>query len=332
MASRMNIYITLDYELFLSTQTGTIDNCLIKPTSALLEKLNEYGVKATFFVDASYLLRLSQLDELKGDLVKVSSHVKALSEAGHSIQLHFHPQWLYSNYKDGRWIIDMEHYKLADMNEEDVIRYFSEAYNLLQSLSSTPISSFRAGGYSLMDYDRYAQLFKQLGITSDTSVLRGRACSSHYQNYDFTHIPQKSRYKFSSSIIKEDKSGGMIEYPISTASKNGFAITVKTYCKIKKADPSLLKKWGDGKSVGMDHFGMKERIFEYAKMLSYRSVVPASLDSGAIMLDEVVSSSLKKIQGDDIVIIGHPKNLNRLSLLHLGAFIQKYGANSFKIL
>lgn len=327
----MNIYITLDYELFLSTQTGTIDNCLIKPTAALLEKLDEYKVKATFFVDAAYLFRLSQFEELKDDFDRVGRHVKSLSKSGHSIQLHFHPQWLYSNYKDGKWVMDMDHYKLADMSDEDVFLYFRDAYKLLQSYSLNPINSFRAGGYSLMDFSRYSKLFKQLGINKDSSVLRGTCCSTHYQKYDYTHVPQKSFYLFSSSLIEEDLAGGVKEYPITTASMQGFRTTLKTYFQMKSASIDTLKKWGDGKSVGMDNFRLKDRIKAYMKMLFCRSIVPASLDSGAIMMEDVVKISLNKIEGGDVVIIGHPKNLNQLSLQNLGTFIQKFGSDNFKV-
>ena len=329
--NHMNIYITLDYELFLSSQTGTVANCLLKPTTALLEVLDKYGIKATFFVDAAYLLRLSQIPELKEDYDAVSGHVKFISEAGHSIQIHFHPQWLYSSYSDGLWSMDMEHYKMSNMSDEDINSFFVESYNLLQSLSVSRISTFRAGGYSLMDFSRYKDLFCQLGIKNDSSVLRGSCCASKYQNYDFSVIPQKSHYSFSKSIIIEDLSGCMIEYPISTFTYHGLNTTVKTFWGIKKTSPEMLKKWGDGKSVGMDHFGIRDRFKAYLRMIFDNSVVPASLDSGAIMLREVVSDSLKIVKGDDVVIIGHPKNLNKLSMVNLECLIKEYGSSCFKV-
>lgn len=331
----MNIYITLDYELFLSSQTGTVDNCLIRPTEALLECLDKYGVKANFFVDAAYLLRLSQLKSqaasLEKDFISVSNQIKELAQQGHSIQLHFHPQWIYSNYENGTWQMDFDHYKLADMPLGEVEISFIESYRLLQSCTDKKITAFRAGGYSLMDFARYKNLFDSLGIKTDTSVLRGKHCNSRYQKYDFTNVPRKTSYPFSTSIIEKDETGEMIEYPITTAPFASFITSFKTYYTKKNISIEDFQKWGDGKSVGMDNLGSLQRFKAHVKLLFGRGVVPASLDSGGIMLDEVVSKCLHRISGDDVVIIGHPKNLNRLSLLNLEKFINSKGNKAFKV-
>lgn len=330
----MKYYITLDYELYLSSQTGTVENCLLKPTAALLELLVKYGIKATFFVDAAYLLRLENLKEsnpvLEECYRQVCNHVRSLSESGHSIQLHFHPQWLYSDYKDDAWVMDMAHYKLADMSDEEINRYIPQAVQLLHSLSGKPVTAFRAGGYSVMDFSRYAPHFKKLGIRVDTSVLRNKYCHSEYQKYDYTNVPLKSRYSFADSLTTECAGGEFTEYPISTAKLNGFVSTLRTYLAIKRTSPSESKKWGDGKSVGMDNIGKTNRHLAHFKMLTCPNVTPASIDSGAIHLNEVVKSSVKRIEGENVVIIGHPKNLNPLSLKNLERFINIVGSKNFK--
>lgn len=335
MATGMNYYITLDYELFLSSQTGTVENCLLKPTAALLELLDKYGIKATFFVDAAYLLRLEQLKGANPILAEcygqVCNHIHNLSEGGHFIQLHFHPQWLYSDYKDGVWVMDMVHYKLADMSDDEICCYIPQAVQLLRSLSENPVTAFRAGGYSVMDFSRYASLFKKLGIRFDTSVLRNKYCHSKYQKYDYTNVPFKSKYSFSDSLTTECKDGEFTEYPISTAKLNGFASTMRTYLAIKRTSPSESKKWGDGKSVGMDNIGKANRHLAHIRMLICPNVTSASIDSGAINLYKVVKSSVKHIEGQDVVIIGHPKNLNPLSLKNLEKFINKVGSDNFKV-
>lgn len=52
----MNVFFTIDYELFLGGNTGTVRNCLIRPLNALTELLDKYQIKLTLFVDAAYLL------------------------------------------------------------------------------------------------------------------------------------------------------------------------------------------------------------------------------------------------------------------------------------
>ena len=44
----MDIYLTLDYELFFGEQSGTPEHCIIKPTQDLLSILDPLDIKATF--------------------------------------------------------------------------------------------------------------------------------------------------------------------------------------------------------------------------------------------------------------------------------------------
>ena len=56
----MNIYITLDYELFFGPDSGTVENCIIEPTEQLLNIVDPLGVKFVCFVDSGYLLALEK--------------------------------------------------------------------------------------------------------------------------------------------------------------------------------------------------------------------------------------------------------------------------------
>ena len=56
----MNIYITLDYELFFGKESGDIDDCIIRPTNELLKIVNPYNIKLVFFVDVGYLIKLNE--------------------------------------------------------------------------------------------------------------------------------------------------------------------------------------------------------------------------------------------------------------------------------
>ena len=118
----MNIYITLDYELFFGKSSGTLDNSIIKPTEELLEIIDSLNIKANFFVDAGYLVNLEMLSnehpQLKKDYQKVTQQIKKLAQDGHSIELHIHPHWEDSYYDGNNWIFDTKRYKLSDFLEE----------------------------------------------------------------------------------------------------------------------------------------------------------------------------------------------------------------------
>ena len=57
------ILLTFDFELFLGSRSGTVDNCLIKPTQELMKVLVPNNLSAIFFVDTLYLHRLKKESE-----------------------------------------------------------------------------------------------------------------------------------------------------------------------------------------------------------------------------------------------------------------------------
>ena len=59
-ASKKSVIITFDYEVFLGRETGTIRNCVLNPTNAVLKILKENNATAIFFVDATWLLFLKE--------------------------------------------------------------------------------------------------------------------------------------------------------------------------------------------------------------------------------------------------------------------------------
>ena len=95
------IYFTFDYELVLGDVVGSVESCLISSTTAYIELFIKYNVCTTFFIDCAYLLKLKELselyDNLKTDYDNIVQNIQMLQDNGHSIQYHFHPQWLYSD-------------------------------------------------------------------------------------------------------------------------------------------------------------------------------------------------------------------------------------------
>lgn len=333
----MKIYLTLDYELYLGSKTGSVQNCLFIPTAALLEVLDKYGIKATFFVDAAYLLRMSQLKEsncrLQDEYMQVCKHIASLSEGGHSIQMHFHPQWLYSQHDGKEWEMDFEHYKMSDLEQCECCHLFEKSYNLLQSLSKKPITSFRAGGYSIMNFADYTELFGRLGIKNDSSALRGRYADSIYQKYSYLDIPLLTKYNFSTDITEKDDSGSFVEYPIATGRTKGIVSTMRIIKeKLSHHDKSLTRKWGDGKSVGSVSDKQSSYLIRNLKSAFSTSIEIASIDNMGASLENVFNYSNKHYKGEDFVIIGHPKNITLYSLQMFEVFVNNHKEDSFELL
>ena len=327
----MKAYITLDYELFMGTEVGTIDNCLIKPMNALTKMLDKYNIKCNIFVDAAYLLRLFQLKGNKtidDDFQLVTRHIQSLSMRGHAIQFHFHPQWLYSKYEDG-WIMDFEHYKIADMPIEDIKTLIPQAIELLQSYSKNKLKAFRAGGFSFPDTPIFYDILRKYGIDVDTSVLSGAKVKSKYQSYNYTKIPAYSPYCFNDNICVDDKDGYFTEYPISSVAMSGLRYFMIKYILSKRFDaqPNICK-YGDGLGIGVPG-GIYKRIIYKFKRLVTRSVIYAAIDGFLSLYLEKIYSYTIKNKRNTFVIIGHPKILSDNSIRIFERFINNHRGLEF---
>lgn len=315
----MNIYITLDYELFLGKESGTVENCLIRPINEYISLLNKYNIFSTIFVDAAYLYRLNQLKtnnlKLKNDYEKVLENIRLLDKEGHSIQLHFHPQWLYSEYENGKWKMDLLHYKLSDIPKSELFIKFKEAKELLDSIIGCKTHAFRAGGFCIQTFDDFPILFFENNIKLDSSVLRDAFEKNSFQDYDYRIIPNKHLYKFSSDVTIENENGEFQELTISTKKIYGLLYMILRWYYIFKSRKAII--YGDGLGIGLYDNKRNKITTKLNKSLNYH-LLPVVIDS---WLSYFLPKKIQK-NSDDLVILGHPKSFTNISLQNLERFIK----------
>lgn len=330
----MNIYLTLDYELFLGAKTGTPLNCLIRPMDALCNAVEEFGVRFTLFVDAAYLLRLSQLkyksEILQNDYDIVCANIIGLHQRGHDIQLHFHPQWLYSNWNNEKkeWDLDYSHYKLSDMEEDYVYESFAEAKALLETIVNKKIIAFRAGGYCLESFNNYINLFKQNGIKIDSSVIIGRYNIASMHHYDYRLIKTTHQvYHFDNTIREEVIGGHFVEFPISLCRWNKLYYHFKMRPLYLSYSPKL--SFGDGLSIGhmekrQNHLASNNRFCRFAPF----SASASSSGKASVYLKEYYKYAQRQ-KWSDLVVIGHPKEETDSSIANLREFISTVNEKAY---
>ena len=320
----MNIFLTLDYELFMGYRPGTPMNCLIEPMNALTAVVEKYGARFVIFVDAAYLYRLKQLSssslKAKEDLNLVSHHLQDLNAKGHDIELHFHPQWLFSDYSNSGWSMDLKHYKLADLNLSDVYAQFKETKNILDNIIERQTIAFRAGGYSLNSFNDYIKLLRDNAIKIDSSVLRGKFKKGNFQSYNYAITPNKSSYRFSDNVCVEDVTGDFVEYPITTSHKMpGWKYMLKKR-KLISIFGDREEKWSDGVGIGV-HLSRKEFILSHIRKFLNGTSINASIDGFNVVFLGEMYQTLKMNDIKDMVIIGHPKNASIQSIVFFDRFL-----------
>lgn len=322
----MKVLLTLDYELFLGSKCGSVKNCLVEPMNQILREVNSANAVFTLFVDAAYLYMLNKLKDkyftLKSDYDEICKHLHYLQEQGHDIQLHIHPQWYFSEYNGVEWTIDTLHYKLSDVDEEQMKILFWESKELLDNIIGKKTKAFRAGGFSAQPTSLLSKLFCVSGIKADSSVCPGVSYDSDCQKYDYTHVPSKSHYRFSEDICKEDAQGGFIELPITMINVSPvfhWKLAVTKLAVIFGAGRQF-RRMGDGISVKTTGSSILERMTRTVHTM--------------VTIDEYKASLLKhayrkamKNGNVYFCVLGHPKLATSYSIKKLGefcSFVKKY--------
>lgn len=324
----MKILLTLDYELFLGEKTGTIDACLIKPMSLLSEALLTCCGRFTIFVDATYLLRLSQLSsthpKLQENFERLVRHIQLLKSQGHDIQLHIHPHWSYSNYEDGCWATDLNHYKLKDLSQTEAIQLVKDAKELLDSIIGSKTKVFRAGGFSAQPTQLLTNIFKATGLVADSSVIPGTCYVSQQQEYDYRRAVTKNPiYTFNNDICIDMLNGEYIEIPISMYKVSPIFHWKLVFNRIAKQSKHI--RYGDGISVKTQTNSILSRLFWWQNC-------HITIDGYKISFLKKAYRQAKKNDKDAITILGHPKLATPFSVEKLRTFAHEVSNNGDKFL
>ena len=313
----MKIILTLDYELFLNDNTGTVQNCLEKPMFELQKVCDKHNFHYTVFVDAAYLYMLNQQKGvnkiLEEDYQRVCDNVRWIKSKGHDVQLHIHPQWYFSKFAHGVWELDWDHYRLSNMNPEEAAMYFKVSKDLLDEIIGDKTSIYRAGGYSLPGSDYY-NLFRDNGIDADSSVLPGIKEITATHKFDYKGLPQIP-YRFN-DVCKPCPDGIFVELPISFAKK--YFIT--KYLSIKKVfmSDTANVNWGDGGDNSV--VGMVNMFRKRLRSFTFFKKPRATIDYQSFFFLRPTYENSRKY--GYMTIIGHPKNFSPASLKFFDVFIK----------
>lgn len=222
---KKSLLLTFDYELFLGNRSGTVDECMIQPTSEIASILQKHGAKAIFFIDTTYLMTLEKYsfkyEKCKHDFENVCNQLRELSRDHHEIFPHIHPHWLQAEYMPeiNQWKLgNTSLYRFHHLSLSQREEVFTGSVKLLRSIlgdNARPIDGFRAGGWSVQPFSDFSPYFKQTGIKYEFSVIPGYYHFTDAQYFDFTSAPHKDYYAFSDDVTVETLNGEYLEFTAS---------------------------------------------------------------------------------------------------------------------
>ena len=252
------VLLTFDYELFLGTKSGTVENCLLKPTQLVLDILKTYQAKSVFFIDTLYLCRLEKENssQCKSDLISIYKQLETIVEQGHTIGIHIHPHWLDATFSNSlnNWNGENKtRFALSNLNQEEINHVVSESVRILKPfLDLNDNLTYRAGGFYCQPFPSFAPIFQKHKILIDFSVMRGYK-STGYQglySFDFSNPPSKFIYRFNDNPLLMDDLGAFTEISVNSFQLQGISkIRNSIYYRRNKEKPNF-KRMGDGSGSG----------------------------------------------------------------------------------
>ena len=320
-----NILLTFDYELFFGSNSGTQKKCIIEPSNKIINLLKKYQIKATFFVDSGYLLKLQAYKDIypqiESDYQTVISQIEILHKEGHEIQLHIHPHWEDSHYNGKKWIIDTTRYRLHDFSKKEVDNIVYRYKKVLTDIVGDNIFVYRAGGWSIQPFLHIKDALKKHNIWMDSTLFENGRNSSTTHYFNFKNIPNKTAWSFEDDPTKEDSKGFFKEIPISAYRLSPIFFWKLVY--FKKFGGRKHKNFGDGSATGGSELDKLRMLTQYTN-----SVV--SMDGYKIsFLEKAYRNFLEKEDSNNFVVIAHPKSMSEYSLEKLEIFIKKHIHKNF---
>lgn len=310
----MQIHLTFDYELFFGADSGTVENCLLKPTGYLADIACKHNIKLVFYVDAGFLYRLKQYASLaacKKDFDLVSSQIKGLSQSGHEIGLHVHPHWEDCIFENNKWKLNTTRYKLSDFSKQEIDSVISKYHQVLIEITGKKCQSYRAGGWCVQPFDLLHDSLIRNGINKDASVYPNGKHVSPAHSYDFSKAPDKDIWKFDLDPCEENNTGRFTEIP-TTADVISPFFYWNLYLKMRQ-NPSYYRPVGDGiwlvdKKRVYRHFFSSTRHFACADGFF------------ASRLESVLKRS-EGLNHNHLSVLSHPKSMAPYSFKALEKFI-----------
>lgn len=325
------IILTQDYEIFFGKESGTVNNCMIKPNQELMDILRRNNSTMTVFWDVLHYHTLKKHvkanPELQTDISLIEKQIQKLQKENNDIQLHIHSHWLDAKYTGNhKWSFTYDRYSLHDLEgkgDTDDINTINGCVTACTNIINEFCKDkerrlvFRAGGYHLEPFQKLINPFKQNLIYFDSSMVGfpGGVRKGIQSSYRFSKTP---------SII--DDSGSFTEFPITTIK---IPLIRKIWFKYIKGKYGAMGKYGDGNSIAgsnnndlsvINKFGLEKHNIGKRLLNFVKSQNELLTPEGSFIekFRYIVSMS-----PDFSIMTLHPKNLNKHQIDMLSKLLEE---------
>ncbi len=182
-----------DWELS-GNGSGDISRLQFEPMRRLVGIYNRLGIRGSFNAEVMQQITFRQHQDQHKELKALADEwddvVRETFRQGHDIQLHIHPQWQNTEYKDGRWKLTADWSILNHPREaaRSMLRSGKEYLeNLLKDIDPNyRCVSFRSGAWCIAPSPHMLDLLVELGIVFDMSIVAGVKYDTRNIKLDYT--------------------------------------------------------------------------------------------------------------------------------------------------
>lgn len=331
MLRKLKILLSFDHELSLGGAPCYSTN-LFDPTERILSLAEELGLSITLFTDVLGAIRFKEWDE-KGFFKHYEDQLGRAVGNKHDVQLHLHPHWLDSEFRDGTFS-PSKSFALSSFKDQpwpnNIPGIITQGVGFLTELcrkydSSYRCIAYRAGGYNLAPETStiLSSLYEQ-GIRIESSITKGFYFRSKLSKIDFRNMPTRCNWLIAKNgPLNEEASTGLFEIPIASRPRgtfNNLPFLIKRVVYRNRRHQS--GGWGihEGNTGRLDKL---KRLFpKSAWQLGFDHGYARSLND----LVKIIKYYVKAHENETEIICAaksHPKSMGRSELRLMRAFINE---------
>jgi len=327
---KLTILLSFDHELSLGGAECYRIN-LFSPTNKILDLANKLEVPITLFTDILCAKRFKEWEE-KGFFKHYVEQISKALHNKHDVQLHIHPHWIDSDFKEGKFI-PSKNYKLSDFHNRrwpnNIQGIVKQGVDFLTDICRChdleyKCIAYRAGGYNLSPKTELilSSLYEN-GIRIESSVTKGFYFKSGISEINFRDMPKKANWFISpQGPLENESEAGLFEVPIAGRPR-GFVNNL----------PFLIKRILYGKrsfrSGGQGLHDSHSSLFEKLYRLFPNSAWMLGFDNYTESVNglmKIITCYIDTHLEDDKIIcssISHPKSIGEYGLSLMAGFIQE---------
>jgi len=331
MLPRIRIILSFDHELCLG-ETTSYSKDLFEPTDNLLQLAGQLEVPVTLFTDVLCAMRFKEWDT-KGFLDPYRQQLARTLQKGNEVQLHLHPHWLDSKFRDGKFLpstsFALHHFKNHSW-PDNIAGIVSRGVNFLTTIcrETEPgykCVAYRAGGYNLAPATAIilSALYDN-GIRIDSSITKGFYFRSALSEVDFRVMPKRANWLISKDgPIHKEAPEGIFEIPIACAPRgplNNIPFLARRVAFRKRRHQAAGKGIHEGRVDGVDKI---RRLFpRSAWQLGFDAAYAQTLSGLIGILRHYIGAHREE---DEIICaaISHPKHMGDYELRFMQAFVSE---------